>query len=121
MTTKNRLVTTGEAVDSKEGQRQGKVGRAPWLASFMRKKPLQATSEPSEVYPQGIPRGGDESLKRMDQGFQPRLMDKRWKLDASVAKSVRMYAASRSIGPERSAWTRRNGCNAQDHKTHSEL
>lgn len=59
MTTKNRLVTTGESVNSTERRQPGQVGLAPQLASFVRRRPTQAKSEPSETYPQGIPRGGE--------------------------------------------------------------
>lgn len=62
MTTENRLVTTGESVDSTERRRAGQAGLAPQLASFVRRRPTQATSEPSETYPQGIPRGRENEI-----------------------------------------------------------
>lgn len=67
MTTKNRLVTTGESVDRSERRQPGQVGLAPQPASLVKRRPTQAMSEPTETYPQGIPSGGENEFpNRMD-------------------------------------------------------
>ncbi len=58
-------MTTGELVDSMERRQLVQVGLAPQLVSPERKRPQEAMNDPSESYPQGIPRGGENEIPKV--------------------------------------------------------
>lgn len=59
MTSTNRVATAGETADSSERRQPGQGGLAPRPAAPEREHPQQATKNPTEIYPQGYPRGGE--------------------------------------------------------------
>ncbi|KAH3791675.1 hypothetical protein DPMN_145164 [Dreissena polymorpha] len=58
MTTRNRLVTTGETVDIQERLELGIKGRHPKMMTPYGVTHRTATTRHTKRYPQGLPRGG---------------------------------------------------------------